>query len=1070
MSIHSLRRLCLYMPAFLLAACSGDGSSSTSSSKSAGATTSSAGLTVSVSSPAMPLINSPVSFTSGTTSTNLNYSWNYGDGSALDTTSGATPKHTYANSGSYHVAVTTTDKTSGGTATASATISVYNPKLQANISQIFPASPQANQIVSVSSLSNNYPFYLQADNGYTYTWDFGDGGPGATGATAQHVYVTPGTYTISLQVTDDNLDIGIATTTVIVAAATSSAKVSSAFIYSAPDSLQNIIFTGAGTGQGYLTYTWDFGDKNSATGQSVSHAYATTGTYNVVLTVTDSTGTSATSTQSVSSNSAPASHSGPPTAQAITANPLMPSTNQAITFNGTATGTGPLTYSWDFGDGVTAGSSNNSSSTHTYTAAGSYAVTLTVNNPAGQTATASSTIVVTNSLSVSVLAGFLGPQGSTDGTGIGAQFNIPRGTATDSAGNIYVADTGNNIIRKITSAGVVTTLAGTASTLTALGCTDVDATGSAAVFCAPMALTVDTSGNLFVTEGKGETIRKITPAGVVSTFAGQSGAMGTSDGTAGAARFNNPTGITIDGQNNLYVADTGNNAVRKITPAGIVSTLTPNNVGRCTSELDGNVSTATFCSPTGIAVDSTGTIFVADTGANTIRKITSAGVVNTIAGYLGNGGCQLADGTGSAAAFCRPGAIALSGSNLFVVDQGNNSIRQVTTSGVVTTLAGEGVGYANGTGAQASFNAPGGIAIDSNNNLYVADTGNNLIRKMTTTGTVSALAGSTVSINSSIDGTGSAARFSNPMGIATDSSGNVYVADTGTQTIRKITTPGGAVTTLAGGTTQNQSYYPCIQTNGSYVSTNSLFCNLKALTTDSSGNVYAIDNNLIRKITPAGVVTTLAGGSWYCGSYDGQGSSAAFCNPSALTVDSTGNVYVADSGNGVIRKITPTGLVSTLAGSYTPYYGWYLSSCQEQDGTGTAAKFCQPYGITIDKSNNLYVSDYLGNTVRMVTPAGVVTTLAGNGKSGWADSSGSFAQFWQPSTIAMGNNGKLYVQDSNGMRVVTTSGTVSTLPGASSLLPSSSSGNNNYFALLPTTNQMVFGYKGIAIQITTALN
>ena len=390
---------------------------------------------------------------------------------------------------------------------------------------------------------------------------------------------------------------------------------------------------------------------------------------------------------------------------------------------------------------------------------------------------------------ISLLAGSIGGSGNVDGTGSAARFNYPTGVAVDASGNVFVADTSNSTIRKITSAGVVTTLAGTAGSDGSS-----DGTGAAARFNSPRSVAVDASGNVFVADMSNHTIRKITSAGVVTTLAGTAGSPGSSDGTGAAARFSSPYGVAVDASGNVFVADTGNHTIRKITSAGVVTTL----AGTAGSQgsNDGTGAAARFNYPRGVAVDASGNLYVADSGNHTIRKITPAGVVTTLAGAGSDGS---SDGTGAAARFFSPTGVAVDASdNLYVADSGNHTIRKITPAGVVSTLAGTAgfSGSSDGTGAAARFNYPRGVAVDASGNLYVADADNHTIRKITSVGVVTTLAGTAGSDGSS-NGTGAAASFNFPYGVAVDASGNVYVADTENHTIRKITSA-GVVSTLAG--------------------------------------------------------------------------------------------------------------------------------------------------------------------------------------------------------------------------------------------------------------------------------
>jgi hypothetical protein len=540
--------------------------------------------------------------------------------------------------------------------------------------------------------------------------------------------------------------------------------------------------------------------------------------------------------------------------------------------------------------------------------------------------------------------------------------------ALDGTGNVFVADLVNNTIRKITPTGEVTTLAGTAGSYGS-----ADGTGTAARFDWPYGVAVDGAGNVFVADSGNNTIRKVTPTGVVTTLAGSAGPRGSADGTGAAARFSGPYGVAVDGAGNVFVADQGNYTIRKVTPAGVVTTLA-GSAGSDGSE-DGVGAAARFSDPSGVAVDGAGNVFVAesgniaDSGESTIRKITPAGVVTTLAGTAGSSGS--ADGTGAAARFYQPSGVAVDGAgNVLVADRGNNTIRKITPAGVVTTLAGSAgsSGSADGTGAVARFSitymystGPGGIAVDGASNIFVADTNNNTIRKITPAGVVTTLAG-TAGSDGSADGTGAAARFIDPSGVAVDGAGNVFVADFNNHTIRKIT-PGGVVTTIAG--TAGWS--------GSADGTGSAarFNQPSGVAVDGAGNVLVADsgNNTIRKITPAGVVTTLAGTAGSLGSVDGTGAAARFASPSGVAVDGAGNVFVADNLYSTIRKITPTGVVTTLAGTA----GSYGSA----DGTGAAARFYSPTGVSVDKAGNVFVADTGNNAIRKISTSAAVTTVVG---------------------------------------------------------------------------------------------
>ena len=327
----------------------------------------------------------------------------------------------------------------------------------------------------------------------------------------------------------------------------------------------------------------------------------------------------------------------------------------------------------------------------------------------------------------------------------------------------------------------------------------------------------------------------------------------TAAGTTATARFNYPSALVVDSAGNLFVADTNSHTVRRITPTNAVTTVA--GLAGSAGSANGTGVTARFSGPHGIAVDAADTLHVADTNNHTVRTVTPAAAVTTLAGLAGSTGPD--NGNGAAARFNSPFGVATdSAGNLYVVDTASNTIRMITPAGDVTTIAGTAdvVGSADGTGAAASFNSPRGIAADANDNLYVSDYGNYTIRKITSGGVVTTLAGTAgapITFGNG-DGTGAAARFSGPAGVATDSAGNVFVSD--------------------------------------------------------------INGSTIRKVTPAGVVTTFAGNGGNPGSADGTGTSAQFRAPAGIAADSADNLYVADTYNCTIRKITPAAVVTTLAG------------------------------------------------------------------------------------------------------------------------------------------------------------
>jgi len=664
--------------------------------------------------------------------------------------------------------------------------------------------------------------------------------------------------------------------------------------------------------------------------------------------------------------------------------------------------------------------------------------------------------------------------GSADGIGSNAQFYNPSGVAVDTNGNVYVADSGNNEIRKLAPSGFVSTIAG----FPGIAGTN-DGVGGSARFDSPSSIAIDPNGNLYVADSLNNTIRKLTPVGtnwMVSTIAGlpqlnqysyglvngrrfYSTLGGSADGNSSNAQFFRPSGIAVDSATNVYVVDSGNNEIRKIMPVGtnwMVSTIAGN--ASITNQYgnpvggyaDGMGTNALFNNPLGIMVDSATNIYVTDGGNGTIRKIKPMGanwvtttlvtniygiaiaidsmtnlyvtgssfesgtiekitpvgtnwVVSTFAGSFGVGGD--ADGIGTNALFNGPSGIALdSAGNLYVADTGNGTIRKVTSAAIVKTLAGsDSIGSSDGTGSAAQFDGPDGMAADANGNLYVADYGNYTIRQVTSAGVVTTVAG-LAGTSGRADGVGSEAQFYGPTGVAVDKTGNLYVADV--FTIRKIT-PAGVVSTIAG-------FKEVAGTNDG-IGSNARFNNLGQITIDTGGNLYVADgeNFTIRKIASLGtnwVVSTIAGSPGNIGTNDGVGSNARFGFIYGLTVDSATNLYITDSGNATVRKIAPLGtnwIVSTIAGRPGLYgYG---------DGNLLNQAFELPEGIAVDIQGNIYVTDTGGDTIREITPVGTILVLSTIGGSyqnvGSANGAGSAAQFNSPDGIVVDNTGNIYVAD-----------------------------------------------------------
>lgn len=602
-----------------------------------------------------------------------------------------------------------------------------------------------------------------------------------------------------------------------------------------------------------------------------------------------------------------------------------------------------------------------------------------------------------------LVAGGLGGPGNADDVGEAARFNQPFGVASDGAGNLYVTDFYNHTIRRIVlGTGAVTTIAGMAGIRGG-----ADGIGAAARFNQPSGVTTDRAENLYVADYANCTVRRIDlNTGAVTTIAGTAGKCDKGDGTGADARFNGPSGVTTDAAGNLYVADFVNHAIRKVVLSGGTGTVTTfAGMAGMSGGANGYGTAAQFYRPSGVVADSTGNLYVADTYSHTIRKIAlSSGLVTTIAGTASVEGSK--DGTGATALFSRPVGIAINGDgNLYVTEELSHTIRRIAlnTDEVSTTAGTAGMlGSTDGTGASARFNLPLGIAVESTGNLYVADYLNHTIRKVTlSTGAVSTIAG-TAPTKGGVDGTGASARFHNPCDLATDASGNLYVAECSNHTIRRIIPSTGEVTTIVGRTAMNGSI------DG--VGGDARFTGPFSVAADGAGNLYIADygNHTIRKVAlNTQEVTTIAGKAGVSGSTNDIGVFARFYGPNGVATDAGGNLYVAEYLNHTIRRIVlSTGAVTTIAGT--------AGASGSSDGVGAAARFNGPATVLADGVGNLYVSDWDNHTIRkVVLSTGAVTTIAGAaGMSGSADGTGDVARFNYPSELATDVVGNLYVADS----------------------------------------------------------
>ena len=628
---------------------------------------------------------------------------------------------------------------------------------------------------------------------------------------------------------------------------------------------------------------------------------------------------------------------------------------------------------------------------------------------------------------VTTIAGS-GTNGYLEGIGTTASFRFLQGTVVGADGTIFVSDTSSHVIRKLDPrTGQTSLYAGVGGSPTF-----ADGTASQARFVYPRQLAVDNSGNLYLADESNHRIRKISAFGIVSTLAGN-GTSGYLDGPATASILKSPYGVAVDPVGDVYFSDTGNNRIRKITiSTGQVSTLAGSGAA---AFLDGQGTTASFFTPTGIALDLAGNVLVADRNNYRLRKVSSSGNVVSIPGisaavtyvavdgnsnlYVGYGcniqkvapdntitpvvtssNCIFSDGPGILfySNFAQIAVDTVS-SDLIVADMANCRVRRVAfcptnfvfnvankgcvpqvTANVITVSGNGTAAYLEGSGTVAQYSDPEGVAVAQDGTIYVSDMLNNRIRKIDpVTGVSSVFAGS--GTQGFLDGQGTAASFYYPHHLALDSQGNVLVAAWGDQRVRKIT-PGGLVSTIAG--SGNQTYADGIGTSAS-------FNYPTGICVDSNDLVYVGDygNYRVRKISPSRIVTTLAG-SGNNVAIDGYATIAAFGSVDGLSSDKNGYLYVADRLGNRIRKVSPTGYVTTLVGN---------GNATSFDGFGLLATTNGPRGIFIDPMFTVYFTERNSAILRKLDPNGVTTTLTGS-SGGYSDGVGTAALFASLGQIA----------------------------------------------------------------------
>jgi sugar lactone lactonase YvrE len=642
---------------------------------------------------------------------------------------------------------------------------------------------------------------------------------------------------------------------------------------------------------------------------------------------------------------------------------------------------------------------------------------------------------------ITVAGGFIGD----GGLATSASLNLPASVVADANGNTYISDASNCRIRRVTRQNVITTIAGTGI----CGYSGDGGPASTAKVNFPGGFAIDLSGNLLFADMANNRIRKISPAGNITTIIGN-GVFGYSGdgGPAKKASLANPKDIFLDPSGNLYIADGSNFVIRRVDTAGIIHTIAGNHTQGFSGD-NGPATLAQIGFPNGVVADAQGNFYISDSNNRRIRKVDSVGTITTYAGngMFGNGGNG---GPATAASIGQPQGLLLAKGKLFFgtssniwavglttqiihifagngngnsgfsgdgqpalattldlvrgisitkggallfVDANNGRVRKIASNQIVSTIAGGYIGD-GGSALAASVNLSclcGNLGFDHAGNLYIAEGVNQRVRKISSNGTITTIAGTGLTGYSGDGGPATAAMLNTPNSVAVDGNGNIYIGDTGNIAIRKVDSAG-------------------------IISTFATNVDAQGLAVDAFNNVYAaapFSMNVILEITPGGVVSTVAGVAFQYG-YNGDGIPATQAHlffPTGVAVDSAGNLYIADWLNARVRKVDTAGIISTVAGN--GIFGF-----SGDGGLATAAELSSPIDVAVDARGNLYIADAFNFRVRIVDPTGIIQTFAGTGNVGFnGNGLPATRTNMLPISVAVSSQGVPYISDEDSNRV-----------------------------------------------------
>ncbi|MGA3268956.1 MAG: NHL repeat-containing protein [Verrucomicrobiota bacterium] len=599
-----------------------------------------------------------------------------------------------------------------------------------------------------------------------------------------------------------------------------------------------------------------------------------------------------------------------------------------------------------------------------------------------------------------------GKQGSSGDGGVATNAELfePPGVAVDATGNLFIADGGNSRIRKVGTNGIISTVVGNGTR----GYLGDGGVATNAELYDPQGVAVDATGDLFIADQYNQRIREVGTNGIITTMAGSGtqrgiiGIMGGYSGDGGAAtnaELNDPTGVAVDATGNVFIADHQNNRIREVGTNGIITTVAGNGTNGYLGD-GGAATNAELAGPSRVAVDTTGNLFISDGGNYRIREVGTNGIISTVAGngtngYSGDGGAAT-----NAELFTPLGVAVDTNDNLFIADESNQRIREVGTNGIITTVAGTGTeGYAGDGGAatNAEFYDPQGVALDATCNLFIADALNFRIRKVASNSNVLS---PTLVLNNL--GLGNAGAYdvvvSSPYGSVTSCIVNVTItiASVALQTPTNLTASAGSDVTLAVSAAGVGPFSYQWQLNGTNLPLN-------------------------------GIISTVAGDGTQ--SYSGDGgvaTNAELNHPSGVAMDANGNLFIADHQNNRIREVATNGIITTVAGNGTNGYSG-------DGGAATNAELNLPSGVAVDATGDLFIADGGNSRIREVGTNDIITTVAGNGTNGYSGDGGAAtnAQLYGPGSVVVDASGDLFIADQYNQRIreVGTNGIITTVAG-----------------------------------------